>query len=339
MRPQAITQPLTQAALFLVVTVKDQGDGVRALLGNIDGLTKAVGFRYPNARLGCVIGIGSSLWDRLCPGYRPRQLHPFIPLKGVQREAVTTEGDLLFHIRAQELGICFELARLIRQQLPSGSVVVDEVQGFQYLDQRDLLGFVDGTENPGPAEVDEVAIIGDEEPDFVGGSYVIVQKYLHDLAAWEALTTEEQEMAIGRRKLDNVELGDDTKPTNSHVALTNIHGASDEELAIYRLNMPFGSLREPSMGPTSSAMPGMSALPSACWLICFLEIHPAITTGCSTSQYRSPEHSSSVRRWNSSPNLGNRRATTNRRSTRPDQPASMSTSVPGMACMIRSGVM
>jgi putative iron-dependent peroxidase len=248
MRPQAITQPLTQAALFLVVTVEDQGDGVRALLGNIDGLTKAVGFRYPNARLSCVIGIGSSLWDRLCPGYRPRQLHPFIPLKGVQREAVTTEGDLLFHIRAQELGICFELARLIRQQLPSGSVVVDEVQGFQYLDQRDLLGFVDGTENPGPAEVDEVAIIGDEEPDFVGGSYVIVQKYLHDLAAWEALTTEEQEMAIGRRKPDNVELSDDTKPTNSHVALTNVHGASDEELAIYRLNMPFGSLREPDYG-------------------------------------------------------------------------------------------
>jgi len=88
----------------------------------------------------------------------------------VQRGAVTTEGDLLFHIRAQGLGICFELARLIRQQLPSGSVVVDVVQGFQYLDQRDLLGYDDGTENPGPAEVDEVAIIGDEEPDFVGGT-------------------------------------------------------------------------------------------------------------------------------------------------------------------------
>jgi putative iron-dependent peroxidase len=131
----------------------------------------------------------------------------------------------------------------------SDSVVVDEVQGFQYLDQRDLLGFVDGTENPGPALVDEVATIGGEEPDFIGGSYVMVQKHLHNLTAWEALSTEEQEMAIRQRKLDNnVELSDDAKPTNSHIALTNVDGASDEELAIYRLNMPFGSLREPEYG-------------------------------------------------------------------------------------------
>ena len=249
MKPQEIATPLTGAAIFMVVTVPaDHMNAIRSVLAEVDGLTKAVGFRYPEARLSCVVGIGSLLWDQLSPSGRPAHLHPFTPLHGVVRDAPYTPGDLFFHIRSQELGLCFELARLLKDRLPTGSVIVDEVQGFKYLDQRDLLGFVDGTENPDQSEAAQVAIIGEEEPTFVGGSYVIVQKYLHDLSAWEALTTEDQERAVGRRKLENVELDDATKPVNSHVALNNIRDANDEELAIYRLNMPFGSLHDHHYG-------------------------------------------------------------------------------------------
>ncbi|MGC9156344.1 MAG: Dyp-type peroxidase, partial [Ferrimicrobium sp.] len=249
MRPQAIATPLTGAAIFMVVTVPaDHTNEICSLLGEVDSLTKAVGFRYPEARLSCVVGIGSLLWDQLSPSERPAHLHPFTPLHGVVRDAPSTPGDLFFHLRSQELGLCFELARLLKDRLPTGSVIVDEVQGFKYLDQRDLLGFVDGTENPDQSEAAQVAIIGEAEPAFVGGSYVIVQKYLHDLSAWEALTTEDQERAVGRRKLENVELDDATKPVNSHVALNNIRDANDEELAIYRLNMPFGSLHDHHYG-------------------------------------------------------------------------------------------
>ncbi|WP_298347446.1 Dyp-type peroxidase [Ferrimicrobium sp.] len=249
MKPQEIATPLTGAAIFLVVTVPaDHTNAIRSLLGEVDSLTKAVGFRYPEARLSCVVGIGSLLWDQLSPSERPAHLHPFTPLHGVVRDAPSTPGDLFFHLRSQELGLCFELARLLKDRLPTGSVIVDEVQGFKYLDQRDLLGFVDGTENPDQSEAAQVAIIGEAEPAFVGGSYVIVQKYLHDLSAWEALTTEDQERAVGRRKLENVELDDATKPINSHVALNNIRDANDAELAIYRLNMPFGSLHDHHYG-------------------------------------------------------------------------------------------
>ncbi len=249
MRPQEIATPLTRAAIFMVATVaSDRTNEIRSLLGEVSGLTKAVGFRYPEDQLSCVIGIGSLLWDQLSPNERPAHLHPFIPVNGATHHAPSTPGDLFFHIRSQELGLCFELARLIKDRLPTGSEIVDEVQGFKYLDQRDLLGFVDGTENPDQSEAAEVAIIREEEPDFIGGSYVIVQKYLHDLKAWEALTTEDQERAVGRRKLENIELDDTIKPVNSHVALNNIRDTNDEELAIYRLNMPFGSLQDQSYG-------------------------------------------------------------------------------------------
>jgi putative iron-dependent peroxidase len=118
--------------------------------------------------------------------------------------------------------------------------VVDEVHGFKSFDERDLLGFVDGTENPegGPARA--AVLIGDEDPEFAGGSYVIVQNYLHDLASWDALPVEDQERAIGRTKLSDIELPDEVKPDDSHVALNTIVDADGEERQIMRFNMPFG---------------------------------------------------------------------------------------------------
>jgi putative iron-dependent peroxidase len=248
--PQAVVSPLTKAAIFLVVVI-DPGDAsaraARSLCADVSALVRAVGFRDLNGRLSCVTGIGAAAWDRLTDLPRPAGLHPFREIFADGRYAVSTAGDLLFHIRATRMDLCFELASQILARLAGVVTVADEVHGFSYFDERDLLGFVDGTENPtGPAAV-LAAIIGDEEPGYAGGSYVIVQKYLHDLDGWNALPVEQQEKIIGRTKLDDIELADDVKPTSAHNALNTIE-VDGEEIKIVRDNMPFGALATREFG-------------------------------------------------------------------------------------------
>ncbi|WP_214108631.1 Dyp-type peroxidase [Acrocarpospora catenulata] len=247
--PQAVLSPLTRAALFLVVTIDPGGESrVRDLLADLTGLERAVGFRSQEGRLSCVTGIGSRAWDRLFAGPRPAELHPFRELTGPVHHAVATPGDLLFHIRAQRPDLCFALGAEIMDRVRDVVTVRDEVPGFKYFDVRDLLGFVDGTENPvGPA-ASAAVLIGAEDPRFTGGSYVIVQKYLHDLQAWNALPVEAQEMVIGRKKLSDVELDDAVKPPDSHVALTTITDPDGTERQILRDNMPFGSVGRGEFG-------------------------------------------------------------------------------------------
>jgi putative iron-dependent peroxidase len=247
--PQAVLSPLTRAALFLVVTIDPGGESrVRDVLPELAGLQRAVGFRAQEATLSCVAGIGSDAWDRLFAGPRPAELHPFRELTGPVHHAVATPGDLLFHIRAQRPDLCFALASEIMDGLRDVVTVQDEVHGFKYFDVRDLLGFVDGTENPvGPVARDAI-LIGPEDPPFTGGSYVVVQKYLHDLQAWNALPVEAQELAIGRTKLDDIELDDAIKPADSHVALTTIVDPDGTERQILRDNMPFGIVGRAEFG-------------------------------------------------------------------------------------------
>jgi porphyrinogen peroxidase len=166
-------------------------------------------------------------------------LHPFAEIRGAVHTAVSTPGDLLFHIRAERGDLCFELERLLLDALGDAITVVDEVQGFRYFDDRDLLGFVDGTENPTGNAMYQAALIGDEDAEFAGGSYVVVQKYLHHLAAWGELSIAEQEAIIGRTKVENVEL-DDTTGRKSHKSLNTIIDAEGMEHKILRDNMPFG---------------------------------------------------------------------------------------------------
>jgi putative iron-dependent peroxidase len=239
--PQSVLTPITEAAIFLVLTV-DQGaeDDVRDVLADVSGLRRTVGFRIPEGGLTCVTGLGAALWDRLFGPPRPAGLHALPEIRGPRHTAVSTPGDLLFHIRANRLDLCFELAQRLMDRLRPHARAVDEVHGFRSFDERDLLGFVDGTENPEGAAARAAVVVGAEDARFAGGSYVVIQKYVHDLAAWDALTVEEQERAIGREKLSDVELPDEAKPANSHVALTTIVDDSGEERQIVRFNMPFG---------------------------------------------------------------------------------------------------
>jgi putative iron-dependent peroxidase len=248
--PQAVVQPLTRAAMFLIVTINagvENRAAVRSFCGDLPALLRAVGFRDIEGGLSCVLGFGSDAWDKLFGMPRPAELHAFREIQAGPRHAVATPGDLLFHIRAKRMDLCFELATQIMARLRDTVSPVDEVHGFRYFDDRDLIGFVDGTENPtGQAAID-AALVSLEDVTFAGGSYVIVQKYLHDLAGWNALSTEAQERIIGRTKLSDIELDDAVKPTCAHNALTTIV-EDGKEVKILRDNMPFGSVTRAEFG-------------------------------------------------------------------------------------------
>jgi putative iron-dependent peroxidase len=193
------------------------------------------------------VGFGSDVWDELFGKPRPRELHKFREIRAGERHAVSTPGDMLFHIRAQRMDLCFELATQITARLGPAVNPVDEVHGFRYFDSRDLIGFVDGTENPKGQDAIDATLITDEDPAFTAGSYVIIQKYLHDLAAWNVLPTEKQEKIVGRTKLNDVELDDKVKPTSAHNALTKIV-ENGKEIKILRDNMPFGNAGQKEFG-------------------------------------------------------------------------------------------
>ena len=246
---QPVLTPLTASAVILVLEIEAGGESdAYDLLTDLSGLARTVSFRAPDGGLAVVAGVGSAAWDRLFTGPRPAELHPFEALEGDRHRAVSTPGDLVFHIRAATMDLCWELASLVVGRLAGAAKVIDEIHGFKYFDERDLLGFVDGTENPTGSAADAAVTIGTEDPAFAGGSYVIVQKYFHDMAAWNALTVEEQERVIGRAKLSNVEMDDDVKPSNSHVALNTIVEPDGTQRQILRENMPFGSLGAEEFG-------------------------------------------------------------------------------------------
>ncbi|MGO4637456.1 Dyp-type peroxidase [Mesorhizobium sp. 2RAF45] len=240
---QSVDAPLSQSAIFLVVTVAGEQLAlakVCSVLGELDDLVKTVGFRGLGGRLSCIAGIGRDLWDRLSPNRRPQELKPFAPIKGAVHSAPSTPGDLLFHIRAERSDMCFEFERILLDRLGPDVTVVDEVTGFRYFDARDLLGFIDGTANPTGLDLPASALVGEEDGDFAGGSYVVVQKYLHDMQAWARIPTPEQEAIIGRTKIDNIEIDDDDAPRKSHKSLATIEDADGNEYDILRDNMPFG---------------------------------------------------------------------------------------------------
>jgi porphyrinogen peroxidase len=244
--PQAVPQPvatgLTRAAIFLVVTI-NPGAGhrtaIRSFCADLAALVRSVGFREQEGTLSCVVGFGSDIWDQLFGKPRPAELHKFREIRAGERHAVSTPGDILFHIRAQRMDLCFELETQIMARLGAAVSPVDEVQGFRYFNSRDLIGFVDGTENPKGQDAADATLITGEDPAFAAGSYVIIQKYLHDLAGWNKLPVEKQEKIVGRTKLNDVELDDRVKPTYAHNALTKVV-KDGKEIKILRDNMAFG---------------------------------------------------------------------------------------------------
>ena len=240
--PQAVSVQVTPSAIFIVATINPNPasrETVRAWCADIAALVRSVGKRVPAGGLSCVCGFGSQAWDALFGAPRPAGLHPFREFGSGERLAVATPGDILLHIRANQMDLCFELATQLMGRLSSAVTTVDEIHGFRNFDQRAMIGFVDGTENPTGNEAVTFTVVGEEDSEFAGGSYVLTQKYLHDMTGWNGLSVETQERIIGRTKLSDIELDDAVKPTNSHSSLTTLD-ENGEEVKILRDNMPFG---------------------------------------------------------------------------------------------------
>ncbi|OTG82877.1 Dyp-type peroxidase [Acinetobacter sp. ANC 4648] len=244
-RIQPVMSRPGENALFIVLGLNQNDAVVETIIdfaANFSALTRSLSNRFPEAQFNATMGFGSNAWDRLFPKLnKPRELITFKEIKGPKYTAVSTQGDLFFHIRADRQDLCFELASIIQEQLKDVAYSIDEVHGFRYFDGRAIIGFVDGTENPEPEIAAEYALVGNEDPIFTGGSYAFIQKYMHDMDKWRGLSDEEQEKVIGRKKFNDVELGDDVKPGTAHNVVSKAYDREGNELKIMRANMPFSN--------------------------------------------------------------------------------------------------
>ncbi|MGA9915326.1 Dyp-type peroxidase [Paraburkholderia sp.] len=239
--PQSIDAPLSAAAAFLVLVVKDDDASIataRSVVGSTGDLIKDLRIRANSGLFTCNVGISHRIWGPLTGQPVPSELAPFREVRGATHTAVATAGDLLYHIRADSMDLIIEFEKILLEAFGDAVTAVDDVAGFRYFDGRDLLEFIDGTANPDGLDLPAATIVGEEDPAYAGGSYVVIQKYLHDLAAWRAQKVETQEAIIGRTKFDNVELPDATEGQKSHKTLCTIQDAEGEH-DILRDNMPF----------------------------------------------------------------------------------------------------
>jgi putative iron-dependent peroxidase len=239
--PQYVDAPMTSSAAFLVLVVRDGEDALstaRSVVAGTDDLVKDVRVRANGRLFTCNVGISHRIWPALTSKPLPKELRPFREVKGAKHTAVATPGDLLYHVRADSADLVVEFEKILLEAFGDSVSVVDDVAGFRYFDGRDLLEFVDGTANPTGLDLPAATLVGPEDPTYAGGSYVVIQKYLHDLAAWRAQGVDAQQAIVGRTKFDNVELPDATEGQKAHKTLCTIRDA-DGEHGILRDNMPF----------------------------------------------------------------------------------------------------
>ena len=244
--PQDVVGRAGKTAIFIVyklLTKSETSERIKDVCANFSAMIRSIQNRFPDGGFSAVIGFGANAWityfDTLGT---PLELSPFEEIKGNKHTAVSTTGDLFFHIRANEMGLCYEFASIIDLRLNGVVKSVDETHGFRYLDGRSIIGFADGSEDPLiDLDPNYFGVIGNQDPAFCGGSYIFVQKYIHNMSSWNTTSVEEQERVIGRHKFNDMELSDAEKPDNAHNAVTNIQDEEGNDLKIIRGNMPFSN--------------------------------------------------------------------------------------------------
>jgi len=244
-QPGVLSDPTTFAE-YLTFTVigTPQPDAIDGIAGSVVGIAKSIGQKDPAARLSITLGISHNGWQLLLPGHEmPQSLAPFEAMSDGDRVFPSTPGDLFCMIKSERIDLNFQAAKYLKQSLMGVAELIEDIQDFKYLDNRDMIDFVDGTENPVGAERAEAVLVGDEQPAFSSGSYLTVQRYVDRRQLWDAQTTEQQEKVIGRTKMDDVELDDDTKPAWAHNAKSKVE-KDGEEVKMFRQNRPFGNAME-----------------------------------------------------------------------------------------------
>ena len=227
----------------------DEQEQVANFADMSQAIIRSMRIRKPEAGLQVAIGFSNQAWDYLFPNAKkPQELETYQTLTGAEYSMPASDGDIFLHIRASEEAVVYEIVRQFMKLLSSVTTVIDETKGFRYLEGRAIIGFIDGTEAPAPEDAADYAIIGDEDSDFINGSYAFAQKWQHDMAFWEKLSVEHQEKAVGRHRFDDMELDDDDKLENAHNVASKLE-IDGEEQKIIRMNVPFS---DPAMDYTGT---------------------------------------------------------------------------------------
>ncbi len=212
---------------------------VRATSHRLASMVAEINTQYSDHHLVASIAFGASVWQHFNE-LAPQQLKPFTTIGENAVSAVPSGADIFFHCHSLAQDVNFLLSSKVVASLANSVSVVDETAGFLYLDQRDLTGFIDGTENPvAEQERRQVALIDKEDHEFMGGSYVLAMRFIHDLDKWQTLSDKEQEQVIGRTKEDSIELSEELLADSAHISRVVIE-ENGEELEIVRHSMPYG---------------------------------------------------------------------------------------------------
>lgn len=231
-------------ALFVTLNADQQRlSDIKSALANYPKQLQLLQQQYPEAQLHACVGLSHLIWDKLdCQ--RPKHLAPFPQYQGPDAQINATDVDMVWHIRSQRKDITYLLAQQLFDGFAGSVSVVEEVSCFKYLDNRDLTGFVDGTENPAGEARKSVALVGDEDSRFKNGSYFNLMRFVHDLPKWQQQDLKSQEDTYGRTKHDNIEYPGDKKSLQAHTKRTSLKDEQGNSIEILRHSMPFASLAE-----------------------------------------------------------------------------------------------
>ncbi len=235
----AITPEAEPFALYAQLKVNQNAQQVLDALQTLPSLVDELNQSQPGADLTLSVAFSHAFWSKL-DQTMPAELKPFPELGEGEVFAPSTDVDVLVHCHSQRHDLHFYLLRKLMGQISEHVTIVDETQGFRFMDARDMTDFVDGTENPKGEQRAEVALVADGE--FAGGSYVMVQRFEHNLPAWNRLNVAAQEKVIGRTKPDSIELED--VPAASHVGRVDIK-EEGKGLKIVRHSLPYGTVSGP----------------------------------------------------------------------------------------------
>ena len=235
-------EPNLHAFYFTFTVVDDDPHVIRVKLARILDLLSYFDEEYYEAMVSGVLAIGTDYWYELYPDIIPKELAPFPDIHCEDRNAPNSPGDLFILIKADRIDICHAIGVEIVQLLKPHVDLYEEVRGFRYLDGRDLTGFVDGAENPRGMKKFDVAIVGADDPEFTGGSYLHIQRYQLNMQKWQLLPIAKQQQIMGRQKIDNRLLDTADLATDSFTARVQITTPNKNNSALLTQNMPYGDM-------------------------------------------------------------------------------------------------
>lgn len=241
MTAQSVILPLpSDHARFIVLRLKDLTLAeLKEKLGDLFDTRDRLITQHPQAQIKTAVAFGADLWQQLHT-QSPEGLKKLAPIEG-SFNMPAVPADVLIHLASARADICFALSQSFFAGIQDKVEVLDERVCFRYFDGRDITGFIDGTENPQfPDDRAETALLSEDAGIFQDGSFIFAQRYAHDLEKWKRLKVDAQEHVIGRTKLESIELDDDEKPENAHVARTVVEDDKGDEMEILRHSLPYG---------------------------------------------------------------------------------------------------